>query len=323
MKLDQDLKSKDRLLVKLQFSKGEIKDIIFERDKEIEALKQQLQEAEAAKKQVESALLDKDAELRRKEAAIEAKKSELYKLQEEFKRKCETFDTLKAVAKEIQKKNQDLEKEVYAGKGSFKESDPIGSEVNLDQFLFGSQNPYALSNNTKLSVILRGKDLRIGNSGLESVLVKEADLRQISVSEEGGSVIQSQPQVETTENPQQVFNFRDFPLYSYFYGRPNFVVFIDHMLRDPTTQAEQRKFKFQPPFPQWLFATCRAILDSKYFEYVLYEDVGFSNVSRLADFCYSWLGQFRVDEISRQVRKLDFEEREKADEFRLQFAIGL
>lgn len=248
-------------------------------------------------------------------------------MQEEFKRKCETFDTLKAVAKEIQKKNQDLEKELYMGKNSFKESDPIGSEVNLDQFLFGSQNPYALSNNTKLSVILRGKDLRIGNSSLESTLVKDADLKQISVAtEEGGSVVSAstagQPQVQQENSEsQQIFNFRDFPLYSYCYGRPNFIAFIDHLIKDP--HSEQKKFKFQPPFPQWLFATCRAILDSKYFEYVLYEDLGFSNVSRLADFCYSWLGQFRVDEVSRQVRRLDFEEKEKADEFRLQFAIGL
>ena len=83
-------------------------------------------------------------------------------------------------------------------------------------------------------------------------------------------------------------------MYSYFYGRPNFTVFIDHIIKESGVVNSQsdppKKFKFDPPFSQWLFATCRGIMDSKYFEYVLYEDVGFANVSRLADFTYSWLG---------------------------------
>lgn len=100
-------------------------------------------------------------------------------------------------------------------------------------------------------------------------------------------------------------NFKDFPLYSYFYGRPNFIIFIDHLIKDPNMNYSNqqidppKKFKFNPPFTTWLFSTCRAILDSKYYEYVLYEDIGFANVSRLADFTYSWLGQFCVDETTR------------------------
>jgi hypothetical protein len=45
--------------------------------------------------------------------------------------------------------------------------------------LFGSSNPYAISNNNKLSLLLKGKDLKIANSGLESTLVKDADLKRI------------------------------------------------------------------------------------------------------------------------------------------------
>lgn len=73
-----------------------------------------------------------------KDKAYGNKKQEFYKIQEEFRRKCDTFETLKAVAKEIQKKNEELEKEVWMGKGGSKENDPIGAEVLLDQFLFGS-----------------------------------------------------------------------------------------------------------------------------------------------------------------------------------------
>ena len=70
---------------------------------------------------------------------------------------------MKSVAKEIQKKNEELEKEIWMGRGGSKDNDPVGAEINIDQFIFGSTNPYALSNNSKLSLILKGKDLKIAN----------------------------------------------------------------------------------------------------------------------------------------------------------------
>lgn len=46
IKLDNDLKAKDTLIVKLQWSKGEIKDQVFQRDNIIEDLKAKLESAE-------------------------------------------------------------------------------------------------------------------------------------------------------------------------------------------------------------------------------------------------------------------------------------
>ena len=66
----------------------------------------------------------------------------------------------------------------------------------------------------------------------------------------------------------------------------------------------QAKLRYEPPFDEWLFSTCRAIMDSKYNEYILYEDMGFSNVSRLTEFAYSWLGKFCVDQYKRKMRLL-------------------
>eukprot|EP00347_Sterkiella_histriomuscorum_P015954 403355053 len=334
-KLDSDLKMKDKLIVKLQWSKGELKDQLLESDKKLQELQKQHSDLQTRNDFLEREMEAKLVYVQQIDIKYDNKKKELYALQEDFRRKIETFETLKAVAKEIQKKNEELEKEVWMGKGGSKESDPVGAEVLIDQFLFGSQNPYALSNNTKLSVNLRGKDLRIGNSGLEQTVIKEGDMRKIELTDEQQVANQStiiprhQLQGYDGEN-EQVVNFKEFPLYSYFYGRPNFIIFIDHLIKDPnsninysTINDPPKKFKFNPPFSTWLFSTCRAILDSKYYEYVLYEDIGFTNVSRLADFVYSWLGNFRVDEATREVRQLDFEEREKADDLRLQFAIGL
>lgn len=56
-------------------------------------------------------------------------------------------------------------------------------------------------------------------------------------------------------------------------------------------------------------------MDSKYIEMIMIEDFG--QVSRLADFTYSFLGNFAVDKTYRKVRKCNYGEREKADELRL------
>lgn len=66
---------------------------------------------------------------------------------------------------------------MYKGGSGKGENDPIGAEVNLEQFLFGGTNPYALSNNTKLSMVLKGKELKNVGSGIESTLIKEADMK--------------------------------------------------------------------------------------------------------------------------------------------------
>lgn len=49
----------------------------------------------------------------------------------------------------------------------------------------------------------------------------------------------------------------------------------------------------------------------------MYEDIGFTGVTRLSDFTYSWLGRFCVDASYRRVRSVDFDERDKVDEMRL------
>ena len=84
------------------------------------------------KLELERELENKNKIIHEKDLSIEFRKTEYYKLQEDFKRKCETFDTLKAVAKEIQKKNDELEKEVWMGKGASKDNDLIGAEINMD-----------------------------------------------------------------------------------------------------------------------------------------------------------------------------------------------
>ena len=174
-KLDMEVKAKERLLVKVQWSKGELRETIGEKDGAIRDMEEKVRALERENRRLEEVASEKVRVAGEKEKALEGKKQEYYKLQGEFQRKCDAYDTLKAVAKEIQRKNEEMEKELWMGFGGIgkggRDHDPIGAEVNIDTFVFGNTNPYALSNNTKLSLILKGKDLRSAISGLETTLV--------------------------------------------------------------------------------------------------------------------------------------------------------
>ncbi len=47
------------------------------------------------------------------------------------------------------------------------------------------------------------------------------------------------------------------------------------------------------------FITMRAILDSKYYEYVLEDN--YRNTSSMSDFTYSWLGTYVIEPNSREI----------------------
>jgi hypothetical protein len=49
--------------------------------------------------------------------------------------------------------------------------------------LFGCSNPYALSNNTKLSLLFKGRDINVINNGLEQFLIKETEMKKIESEE--------------------------------------------------------------------------------------------------------------------------------------------
>jgi len=48
--------------------------------------------------------------------------------------------------------------------------------------------------------------------------------------------------------------------------------------------------------------TMRAILDSKYNEFMLLMEESPKQVSKFCDFVYAWMGKFTVDNVSREIR---------------------
>mmetsp|Transcript_43490 Transcript_43490/g.41953 ORF Transcript_43490/g.41953 Transcript_43490/m.41953 type:complete len:157 (+) Transcript_43490:1120-1590(+) len=80
------------------------------------------------------------------------------------------------------------------------------------------------------------------------------------------------------------------------------------------------KIQFTPPHRMWLFATMRAILDSKFAEHkaaMLIEANGLQNISRFPDFVYSWLGKFEYDIKNFRVKSLETFDQEQADSYRV------
>jgi hypothetical protein len=120
-----------------------------------------------------------------------------------------------------------------------------------------------------------------------------------------------------------VFDINSIIMSKYQYSKPKLSYLIDNVL------SSKSSLIFEPPYEEWLFLTIRGILDSKYFELLLYEDnLGPYKSSRFVgklfimdyielDFVYSWLGNFTVDKSSKMVRSLEFYEKDRSDNFRL------
>ena len=104
----------------------------------------------------------------------------------------------------------------------------------------------------------------------------------------------------------------------YKFRRPNFCAFIKHLLPE---ESDPQILQFNPPYPDWLHATCRGIMDSKYNEFLL--DMKYKRCTRFPDFVYSWLGHFHVDKNTRLIEATEYYETEVADGLRKELLAGL
>jgi len=110
------------------------------------------------------------------------------------------------------------------------------------------------------------------------------------------------------------------------------VTFIENEIRRQLFEAKKSKknqgfndqfraLNYEPPYPQWLYSTIRAIYDGKYMEHVMLEDFG--KMSNFTEYVYSWLGTFTVCPLKKHVRLMEFYEQEDSDHLRLQLLLGL
>ena len=101
----------------------------------------------------------------------------------------------------------------------------------------------------------------------------------------------------------------------YKYSRPSFAEMLGISVAAPCT--------YYPPFKHWVHLMIRGIYDSKFYEHSLCNSSVNSSPTRFTDFVYSWLSTFSVDEGNRNVIELEWWRKDKADEIRFTFMLGL
>ena len=105
----------------------------------------------------------------------------------------------------------------------------------------------------------------------------------------------------------------------YSYLRPTYRTLIDNLL----PQDGNKIVKYDPSFPIWLHVVIRAIFDSKYTEVLLSCNKG-KRITRFPDFVYSWLGTFYIEKNTREIKCLEYTEKDAISrKNRLDILIGL
>jgi hypothetical protein len=139
-----------------------------------------------------------------------------------------------------------------------------------------------------------------------------------AVDNQKNSLDLNEPKSITNKNLQEVkLDAVDIRKYSYL--KPKYRALIDSLL--PENEAEH--LKYEPLFPVWLHVVIRAIFDSKFTEVLLSYNKG-KRITRFTDFVYCWLGNFTIDKTTREVKILEYTERETiARKNRLNLVVGL
>lgn len=85
----------------------------------------------------------------------------------------------------------------------------------------------------------------------------------------------------------------------------------------------EEKYGYEEEFPNWLAVQIRGLYDSKYYEHLLCNLNPGKSPTRFPDFVYTWIGNFRIDDKSRQVTELPWWKKEAVDSLRIKFLLAL
>ncbi|EAS03241.2 hypothetical protein TTHERM_00535770 (macronuclear) [Tetrahymena thermophila SB210] len=121
-------------------------------------------------------------------------------------------------------------------------------------------------------------------------------IKQIKANMEGFDQEQIQVNMRSFEDQDKNDSIVD--LTKYRYNLPQFYCFIKDNFQNLFKQVENTT-----QIPYNFLATIRGILDSKYNEFLLCSNQNYQNVSLFADFVYSWLITFDINQNSRKITK--------------------
>ena len=224
----------------------------------------------------------------------------LMKLEDDLQMKLK-FVKLEEILKEkneaVEKTNrsvQELKVQLELQKEGLVQKNEVSMEGTLFDFVWDS--PYAEQNDlTKQKAIDRQDNNFLDNTNNKDKL----------------------PKHNIKFNQEVKLDVMDIKKYSYL--KPKYRALIDNLLPNDGTARP----KYNPPFPIWLHVVIRAIFDSKFTEVLLSYNKG-KRITRFTDFVYCWLGNFTIDKTTREVKILEYTEKETiARKNRLDLLIGL
>lgn len=197
---------------------------------------------------------------------------------------------------EQNKKMGELEIQLKLQREGLVQKSEISTESTL--FLFTDENAFARHNNQNKSNAREEKQLLSSDFSKKKFETEKV----------------SEKIPETGETKLDSIN-----LNKYAFLRPKYRAYINDLL----PLDERDKVNYAPPFPVWLHVTIRAIFDSKFNEILLSYNKG-KRISRFPDFVFSWLGNFCIDKDNRNIKLLEYTEKESvARENRSNLLLGL
>ena len=197
--------------------------------------------------------------------------------------------------KEAQDKINELEAQLKLQREGLIQKKEISMESAL--FYFVSDNPSGKVNNLNREKSLNGREDYL------SLIDKSRDEKK-----------ENEKKTLTKEDRAEKIDLK-----KYCYNRPTYRALIGTLL----PMEENRLVSYSPSFPVWLQVNIRAIFDAKFNEYLLSYGKG-RRMSRFPDFVYGWLGTFCIDKDTRNVKLLEYTERDvMAAEGRVNILLGL
>lgn len=290
-----DLKEKE--IVKQQFATGRLQVALAEISAEQEAKKREFATMQEAIRLTECRAFKAEEQ----QAQLQAQLGMMREDMERFAAVLTAYEESRAEVERLKERYGKLEEQMLTGALGTKADTVVKVDLRDPIFALVSNAPLQEANNKRQSLNAELKEIELFAAGAPKI--DPAALAHIT-SEEGRVLtfqadLSKPATVDTSE---------------YRYLRPNFAAFVPESRGEVTVEL---------PFQNWTEVTVRGILDSKHNEHLLSSEEMGRTPSRLVEFAYSWLGQYAVDEGSRQVRGLHWWKKESADHARVLFVQAL
>jgi len=277
-----------KLYTLLDAAKKEIR----EKDIALEKSREEYQGLESKYKTVCSELSDLRIQIKQNNENMDMTKEDISGINFRLKKRNEEIAKRDQNIKELSLKVNEQELQLKLEREGLIQKKEVSMEGTL--FMFVYENPLGRINNNKKASSREGK---IGEFGE----IKENPNQEKVVEKTSGEA-----QLESVN------------MKKYNYLRPTYRALIDSYLPQDTT-----KIAYSPAFPVWLQVVIRAIFDAKYNEMLLSYNKG-KQLTRFPEFVYSWLGTFCIDKETRNIRLLEYTEKDiAAPENRKNLLLGL